>query len=176
MQIWLAIKPNLKCTQFGKFKKEFEDKIALAEANIDGAHNSGHQETTKKTFKNDHFRSNYFEDFGPKFSHFPTEKTKQVKSETKYVHQKQQKYYTTEHPKGYARTYQTTARTPDPYEGENTASEQFNSLGSSNFFSKNNNNDFFSEWGKKVNPSETNIKRETAKSFHTKTTTKPKIK
>merc|ERR1719295_2311034 len=36
-QIWLAIKPNLKCTQFGKFKKEYEDKIALAEANIDGA-------------------------------------------------------------------------------------------------------------------------------------------
>merc|ERR1712203_1225022 len=34
MQIWLLIKPNLKCTQFGKFKKEFEDKIALAEANI----------------------------------------------------------------------------------------------------------------------------------------------
>merc|ERR1719310_524011 len=30
MQIWLAIKPNLKCTQFGKFKKEYEDKIALA--------------------------------------------------------------------------------------------------------------------------------------------------
>merc|ERR1712121_183365 len=30
-------KPNLKCTQFGKFKKEYEDKIALAEANIDGA-------------------------------------------------------------------------------------------------------------------------------------------
>merc|ERR1712240_381033 len=37
MQIWLAIKPTLKCTQFGKFKKEYEDKIALAEANIDGA-------------------------------------------------------------------------------------------------------------------------------------------
>merc|ERR1719323_1179788 len=34
MQIWLAIKPNLKCTQFGKFKKEHEDKIELAEANI----------------------------------------------------------------------------------------------------------------------------------------------
>merc|ERR1719156_368341 len=34
MQIWMAIKPNLKCTQFGKFKKEYEDKIALAEANI----------------------------------------------------------------------------------------------------------------------------------------------
>merc|ERR1712241_240600 len=34
MQIWLAIKTNLKCTQFGKFKKEYEDKIALAEANI----------------------------------------------------------------------------------------------------------------------------------------------
>ena len=27
MQIWLAIKPNLKCTQFGKYKKEYEDKI-----------------------------------------------------------------------------------------------------------------------------------------------------
>merc|ERR1712223_1975232 len=37
MQIWLAIKPNLKCTQFGKFKKEYEDKIAMAEANIDKA-------------------------------------------------------------------------------------------------------------------------------------------
>merc|ERR1711884_469221 len=34
MQIWLAIKPNLKCTQFGKFKNEYEDKIAEAEANI----------------------------------------------------------------------------------------------------------------------------------------------
>merc|ERR1719226_294143 len=34
MQIWLAVKPNLKCTQFGKFKKEYEDKIELAEANI----------------------------------------------------------------------------------------------------------------------------------------------
>merc|ERR1719370_212382 len=34
---WLCIKPNLKCTQFGKFKKEYEDKIAEAEANIDGA-------------------------------------------------------------------------------------------------------------------------------------------
>merc|ERR1719167_230238 len=37
MQIWLAIKPHLKCTQFGKFKKEYEDKIALAEVQIDGA-------------------------------------------------------------------------------------------------------------------------------------------
>merc|ERR1712106_1274242 len=32
-----AIEPHLKCTQFGKFKKEYEDKIALAEANIDSA-------------------------------------------------------------------------------------------------------------------------------------------
>ena len=37
MQIWMAIKPNLKCTQFGKYKKEYEDKIAVAEANIDRA-------------------------------------------------------------------------------------------------------------------------------------------
>merc|ERR1719309_333648 len=36
-QIWMAIKPNLKCTQFGKYKAEYEDKIALAEANIDKA-------------------------------------------------------------------------------------------------------------------------------------------
>ena len=37
MQIWMAIKPTLKCTQFGKYKKEYEDKIAIAEANIDKA-------------------------------------------------------------------------------------------------------------------------------------------
>ena len=37
MQIWLAIKPTLKCTQFSKYKKEYEDKITLAEANIDEA-------------------------------------------------------------------------------------------------------------------------------------------
>merc|ERR1719494_147389 len=37
LQLWLSIKPNLKCPQFGKFKKEYEDKIAEAEANIDGA-------------------------------------------------------------------------------------------------------------------------------------------
>merc|ERR1712083_47851 len=37
LQIWMSIKPNLKCTQFGKYKKEYEDKIALAEANIDKA-------------------------------------------------------------------------------------------------------------------------------------------
>merc|ERR1712226_1497797 len=36
-QLWLAIKPNLKCTQFAKYKQEYEEKIALAEANIDGA-------------------------------------------------------------------------------------------------------------------------------------------
>ena len=36
-QIWTAIKPNLKCTQFGKYKAEYEGKIALAEANIDKA-------------------------------------------------------------------------------------------------------------------------------------------
>merc|ERR1712223_2239307 len=35
MQIWLLIKPNLKCTQFSKYKKEYEDKIELAEDNID---------------------------------------------------------------------------------------------------------------------------------------------
>ena len=37
MQLWMMIKPTLKCSQFGKYKKEYEDKIALAEANIDKA-------------------------------------------------------------------------------------------------------------------------------------------
>merc|ERR1719382_389028 len=37
LQLWLSIKPNLKCTQFGKYKKEYEEKIAIAEANIDKA-------------------------------------------------------------------------------------------------------------------------------------------
>merc|ERR550519_2818539 len=37
MQIWMCIKPNLKRTQFSKYKKEYEDKIALAEAHIDKA-------------------------------------------------------------------------------------------------------------------------------------------
>merc|ERR1719300_600248 len=32
LRLWLAIKPNLRCSQFGKFKKEYEDKIAEAEA------------------------------------------------------------------------------------------------------------------------------------------------
>merc|ERR1719460_212071 len=37
LQLWLSIKPNLRCSQFGKYKKEYEDKIAEAEANIDDA-------------------------------------------------------------------------------------------------------------------------------------------
>ena len=37
MQLWLAIKPNLKCLQFSKYKAEFEKKIALGEENIDAA-------------------------------------------------------------------------------------------------------------------------------------------
>merc|ERR1712012_1508122 len=37
LQLWLAIKPTLKCTQFGKYKKEYEEKIAIAKANIDEA-------------------------------------------------------------------------------------------------------------------------------------------
>merc|ERR1719278_426535 len=36
-QLWMSIKPNLKCSQFSKFKKEYEDKIATAEAHIDKA-------------------------------------------------------------------------------------------------------------------------------------------
>ena len=37
MQIWLMIKPNLKCTQFLKFQTQFEQQIAEAEANIGAA-------------------------------------------------------------------------------------------------------------------------------------------
>merc|ERR1712215_598225 len=36
-QLWLAIKPNLKCTKFAQYKAEYEGKIAEAEANIDKA-------------------------------------------------------------------------------------------------------------------------------------------
>merc|ERR1712004_749968 len=36
-QLWLAIKPNLKCTKFAQYKEEYEGKIAIAEANIDKA-------------------------------------------------------------------------------------------------------------------------------------------
>merc|ERR1712102_261394 len=36
-QLWLAIKPNLKCTKFAQYKAEYEEKIAVAEANIDQA-------------------------------------------------------------------------------------------------------------------------------------------
>merc|ERR1712202_17864 len=36
-KLWLAVKPNLKCTKFAQYKAEYEEKIALAEANIDKA-------------------------------------------------------------------------------------------------------------------------------------------
>merc|ERR1712062_965996 len=36
-QLWLAVKPNLKCTKFAQYKAEYEEKIAIAEANIDSA-------------------------------------------------------------------------------------------------------------------------------------------
>merc|ERR1719355_323034 len=32
--LWLAIKPNLKCTKFAQYKAEYEEKIAIAEAHI----------------------------------------------------------------------------------------------------------------------------------------------
>ena len=33
-QLWLAIKPNLKCSKFAQYKAEYEEKIAIAEKNI----------------------------------------------------------------------------------------------------------------------------------------------
>jgi len=33
-QLWLVIKPNLKCTKFAQYKAEYEEKIAVAEAHI----------------------------------------------------------------------------------------------------------------------------------------------
>merc|ERR1711953_1612252 len=36
-QLWLAVKPNLKCSKFAQYKAEYEEKIAIAEANIDEA-------------------------------------------------------------------------------------------------------------------------------------------
>lgn len=34
-QLWLALKPNLKCTKFAQYKAEYEDKIRIAETNMD---------------------------------------------------------------------------------------------------------------------------------------------
>merc|ERR1712025_199427 len=36
-KLWLALKPNLKCTKFAQYKAEYEEKIAIAEKNIDSA-------------------------------------------------------------------------------------------------------------------------------------------
>ena len=36
-QLWIGVKPKLKCTKFAQYKAEYEEKIALAEANIDKA-------------------------------------------------------------------------------------------------------------------------------------------
>merc|ERR1719305_1201488 len=36
-QLWLALKPNLKCTKFAQYKAQYEEKIAIAEKNIDKA-------------------------------------------------------------------------------------------------------------------------------------------
>merc|ERR1711971_684737 len=36
-QLWLAIKPNLKCSKFAQYKAEYEEKIALADAHMDTA-------------------------------------------------------------------------------------------------------------------------------------------
>merc|ERR1711976_290009 len=36
-QLWLAVKSNLRCTKFAQYKAEYEEKIAIAEANIDKA-------------------------------------------------------------------------------------------------------------------------------------------
>jgi myosin heavy chain 6/7 len=36
-KLWLAIKPNLKCSKFAQYKAEYEEKIKIAEANIDKA-------------------------------------------------------------------------------------------------------------------------------------------
>merc|ERR1719187_2077355 len=33
-QLWLELKPNLKCTKFSQYKGEYESKISIAEANI----------------------------------------------------------------------------------------------------------------------------------------------
>merc|ERR1711935_359939 len=36
-QLWLLVKPNLKCTKFAQYKAEYEEKIALADAHMDTA-------------------------------------------------------------------------------------------------------------------------------------------
>merc|ERR1712079_289505 len=48
-KLWLALKPNLKCTKFAQYKAQYEEKIAIAEANIDKAV----QECNKVTAEHD---------------------------------------------------------------------------------------------------------------------------
>ena len=36
-QIWITLKPNLKCTKFAQYKAEYEEKLAIAEGHIDKA-------------------------------------------------------------------------------------------------------------------------------------------
>merc|ERR1719431_1993870 len=36
-QLWLAVKPHLKCTKFAQYKAEYEEKIAIADAHMDKA-------------------------------------------------------------------------------------------------------------------------------------------
>ena len=164
---------------------------------------SQNYKTSKKSLKND--KSNFFDNFGPKYPSYQGEMEKTNTNQYQYPTDSQlyatsrsRNHYTTLRPKDDVRKYQTTVRnsqrsySPSPsnyahhetsnqirnsdkYEEENKASESFTSFGSSNFFSSSK-NDFFSDWGKKVNPSENNIKREIGKSVQIKTTLKPKIK
>jgi myosin heavy chain 6/7 len=54
-QLWLAIKPNLKCTKFAQYKAEYEEKIAIAEKNIDKAVAECKKVTAEhKRLSNDH--------------------------------------------------------------------------------------------------------------------------
>merc|ERR1711963_757939 len=36
MQIWMAIKPNLKCTQFGKYKKKSKGDVEKMKRKVEG--------------------------------------------------------------------------------------------------------------------------------------------
>jgi len=132
--------------------------------------------TTKNALNTEAVKSNYFDDNRfPSYQGMTTQKYKYPSNSQSYTTTSSKTYYTTLPPKESARNYQTTTKPFDRYENENTASESLDSFGSSNFFPKSNNkHNFFSDWGKKVEPSENNQKREIGKSSIT--TLKPKIK
>ena len=123
-------------------------------------------ETTKKPSK-----SKYFNDFNAYESYPDVRNTPDhFKSASNFAGR-----FTTKQTQRFSRTYQTTTKSSNSLKQKSKISKAFESFGPSSMFS-NNNDDFFSDWGKKVDSNESNIKREISNTSPIITTIKPKIK